>query len=99
MRKKRIFFTSLLLITVGILLTAFICNRIVVNAAKDRLYNDVAAVPYNKVGLLLGTSKTVQNGSANPYYTNRITAAVELIKANKIKYIIVSGDNGRTDYD
>ncbi len=68
--------------------------------AKGELYSDVSAIPYNRVGLLLGTAKyTKRRGFDNPYYTNRIKAATALLKAGKIKYLIVSGDNGREEYN
>ncbi len=63
------------------------------------LYNDVAKIPYNKVGLVLGTSKTTKNGSVNPYFTYRVQAAKTLYAAGKIKKIIVSGDNRFNDYN
>lgn len=99
MRKKRV---SLYLILFAILLivtTIFICNKIIVNAAKDRLYSDLNKIPYNKVGLLLGTSKYGKHGRNNPYYDYRIEAAINLLKNGKIKYIIVSGDNSRKNYN
>ena len=34
-----------------------------------------------------------------PYFSNRIRATLELYRAGKIRKIIVSGDNGRTDYN
>jgi SanA protein len=71
----------------------------VANAAAGKLYSDVNLIPYNKTGLLLGTSKYDDNGRLNPFFTYRINAAIELFKAGKIKYIIVSGDNGSTDYN
>src|ERR1700685_135209 len=52
-----------------------------------------------KVGLLLGTSKSTRNGSKNDFFYNRIQATVELFKNNKIKYVIVSGDNGTSFYN
>ena len=56
-------------------------------------------IPYNKVGLVLGSSKFLQNGQINLYYKYRIDAAIELYKAGKISYIVVSGDNSRKTYD
>ena len=76
-----------------------ISNYLVVKRAESRMFNDVSKVPFNKVGLLLGTSKTLQNGHANLYYTYRINAAVKLYEAKKIKFILVSGDNGNKKYD
>jgi SanA protein len=82
-----------------IIATLFICNRTIENAAAEKLYTQVQFIPANKVGLLLGTSKHLANGATNPYYAYRIKAALELLKANKIKYIIVSGDNSIKDYN
>ena len=62
-------------------------------AAQGKTFSDVNAVPFNKTGLLLGTSKYAASGGHNLYYGYRIDAAVALFKAGKIKYIVVSGDN------
>jgi SanA protein len=48
---------------------------------------------------LLGTSKTLKNGTLNQYFQNRIHATLELFKAEKIKYVIISGDNSRKEYN
>ncbi|GAB4094062.1 ElyC/SanA/YdcF family protein [Flaviaesturariibacter terrae] len=75
------------------------CNSAVDKAAAGHLYSDVAAIPYRKVGLLLGTSKQLAGGWENLYYKYRIQAATALVKAGKVKYLIISGDNGRKDYN
>ena len=80
------------------LITVFICNYIIDKNAKGKLFTDTKAIPYNKVGLLLGTSKTLANGYPNLYYTYRIDAAARLLKEGKIKYLVISGDNGRKEY-
>lgn len=64
-----------------------------------RLYNTTGTIPKNKVGLLLGTSKYVSTGHINLYYQYRIEAAAELYKANKISYILISGDNSTKAYN
>ena len=98
-RKKKIMLFSLLaLIHVG-LIAIFWCNSIITNTAKGKLFTDVAAIPFNKVGLLLGTSKHLGNGVANPYFTYRIKAAASLLKAGKIKYLVISGDNSHKEYN
>jgi SanA protein len=48
---------------------------------------------------LLGTSKYGKHGRNNPYYDYRIEAAINLLKNGKIKYIVISGDNSRKDYN
>ncbi len=67
--------------------------------AKDKLFNDVSALPKNKVGLLLGTSKYARGGYINLFYKYRLEGAVKLFKSGKIDYILVSGDNGSKGYD
>jgi len=88
------FITALLLVAV-----IFISNSYVERKAKGKTYNNVTEIPYNKVGLVLGTSKYYKSGYVNLFYKYRIAAAIELYKAGKIKYIIVSGDNGTKYYD
>ena len=41
----------------------------------------------------------MRNGQINLFYQYRINAAFELFKSNKIKYLIISGDNGSKYYD
>jgi SanA protein len=99
MHKKRLAVLILLLLIVIALITIYVCNKIIVSSAKGKLYNDTKTIPFNKVGLLLGTSKFVNNNRINPFYSYRIKAAAELIKDHKIKYLIISGDNGRKTYN
>lgn len=80
-------------------LVIFFCNRAVEVAAANNLYNDVETVPYNKVGLLLGTGKYLSNGRINLYYAYRIEAAAALVAAGKVRYLVVSGDNSRQNYN
>ncbi|TXG38760.1 SanA/YdcF family protein [Seonamhaeicola maritimus] len=67
--------------------------------AKNSTYNDVNQIPKNKVGLILGASKFTSYGSINLYYKYRLEAALALFKAGKIEFILISGDNGRKEYD
>jgi SanA protein len=98
MLKKKKFLLILLLIPCALVLTIYWCNRAIAHAADNKLYSDTRTIPFNKVGLLLGTSKLV-NGHDNPFYVYRIRAAADLLKAHKIKYLIISGDNGRSNYN
>lgn len=77
----------------------YFCNRAVDKAAEGKLYSDVSKIPFNKTGLLLGTAKYLANGRLNYYYHYRIEAAEKLYKAGKIKYIVISGDNSRPEYN
>lgn len=98
--KYRKLLLRLLLFFIIISLTAIAyCNWAVNKAAAGKLFSRVSDVPYNKVGLLLGTSKSLADGRANLYYQFRIQAALELYRAGKVRYIIVSGDNSQVDYN
>jgi SanA protein len=66
---------------------------------KNFVFENVEIIPENKVGLLLGTSKLLKSGHPNQYFYNRITAAVELFEAGKIKIIVISGDNSKKHYN
>lgn len=74
-------------------------NYLIESNAKNKTFTDVAQIPKNKVGLVLGTAKMLQNGNVNRYYKYRIEATVALYKAGKIEYVIVSGDNSTKTYD
>jgi len=89
-----------------ILTTAVICitifsfiSNILVDKCSKYTYNNINEITKNKVGLLLGTAKSLTSGYENLYYTYRINATVQLYKNNKIEYILISGDNSRSDYD
>lgn len=98
MRKATIIKASIaavLLIIVIVIAT----DNWVTGSTKQQLYTSIEKIPHNKIGLLLGTSKTLSKGQINLYYQYRIDAAVALYKAGKIDFILVSGDNGREGYD
>lgn len=99
MRKVRIIFYSFLVLLVLVLLIIFLCDRAITRAATGKLYTGIEQLPYNKTGLLLGTSRHLVSGEPNPYYTYRIDAAVQLLRAGKITYIIISGDNSTIYYN
>ncbi len=56
-------------------------------------------MPYNRCGLLLGTSRFRADGSENPFFSNRIDAAAGLYHAGKIDFVIATGDNSDRRYN
>ena len=106
-KKKRSRVRWLLLTAGGVLALCAVLGSLILFAAAcrverhaaGRVYSDVEAVPVREYGLLPGTSRLVHGKYLNTYFLNRIRAAVELYKEGKIRKIIVSGDNGRTDYN
>lgn len=95
---KKLLLFGIITGAVGIFAILF-SDWLVESTTEDLVYNSTKDIPFNKTGLLLGTSKTLLNGRTNLYYTYRINAATKLYKSGKIKYILVSGDNGSKNYD
>ncbi|HEX2534347.1 MAG TPA: ElyC/SanA/YdcF family protein [Chitinophagaceae bacterium] len=95
---KRLFWAGTLLLF-AVLVAVYASHRAVEEEARGRLYDRAETVPFRKTGLLLGTAKRLTGGQANPYYTYRIEAAAALYRAGKIRYLIVSGDNGQKSYN
>jgi len=87
------------LLVILVLLGIVCCNAYVEISTKGKTFNTAADISVNKVGLLLGTGKYLSNGNINLFYKYRINAAVKLYKAKKIRYVLVSGDNGSKTYD
>ena len=76
----------------------FSCNAIVVNHSNGKIYNSVDEIPETRYGMLLGTTPQSRfNGEINYFFQYRIEAAETLYKANKIQYLIISGDEESLD--
>jgi SanA protein len=96
---------KLVLITAGIvlclvsLLQIIVCDRIIVSSAEGKTFPEVEAIPHNKTGLVLGTSKYMRNGRDNMFYVYRINAAKDLFGMEKIDALVISGDNGTKTYN
>ena len=68
-------------------------------AARGRVFANALDVPEREVALVLGCSRYLAGGSENRYFTYRIDAVTALYDAGRIKYVLVSGDNSRKEYD
>ena len=98
MFKKKIILTIIILLLIGIS-SILVPNFIINQTTTEKLFSEVSDIPENKVGLLLGTSKYLQNGNINLYYQYRLEATVSLYQNGKIDYILISGDNGQKSYN
>ena len=67
--------------------------------SQGKVYNSIEEVPERKIGLVLGCSKYLSNGRKNLYFQQRIEAAQELYFSDKVKFLLVSGDNSTKYYD
>lgn len=95
---KYILIVSLVSIGALAIITVW-ANTSIDRASKPYVTDDMATLNPVKVGLVLGTSRNVKSGNKNTFFFNRIDAAVKLFENGKIKYIIVSGDNGEKSYN
>lgn len=99
MSKKKSFRVDVVLLVLFFFMAIVMCNRRVTNSAMGKCYDEVGLIPHNKVGLLLGTAPRLGNGCRNAYFDYRIEATVNLYKAGKIDYVLISGDNRKQDYN
>lgn len=90
-----------MILTAVLLVVALIvgCNLLVAGKSSNYCFDSASDAPPNHVGLLLGTSPVLRNGKVNLYFKYRIDAAIELYRAGKVKYLLVSGDNSRSEYN
>ncbi|MEK7990524.1 MAG: ElyC/SanA/YdcF family protein [Thiotrichaceae bacterium] len=81
------------------LLIMLVCNLWINEQTKNRLYDDIEQVQAKKVALVLGANRYVAGGRINLFFRFRMEAAAKLYHANKIKHILVSGDNSTRAYN
>lgn len=83
---KKIAISFFVLCSLAIVIANFIINQ----NGKTKVFTDVTKIPKNKVGLLLGTSKILEDGTKNLHYNYRVDAAETLYKAGKVDVILIS---------
>lgn len=85
---------SVLLVAVGCSIGfVLFANQKVERVTQDSVWQSVDKIPFNAVGVVPGTRP------GGTFFRNRITAAVELYQAGKVKWLIVSGDNRHAGYN
>ncbi|HLJ26732.1 MAG TPA: ElyC/SanA/YdcF family protein [Candidatus Angelobacter sp.] len=86
---------------VGACCIAFVVGALafVRHASAGRLYAGATEIPHREVGVVLGCSRQLGDGTPNPFFDSRLRAAVELFQAGKFDYLLVSGDNHSKGYD
>lgn len=71
----------------------------IAKSTKAQLHDSVKTLPKTKVGIVLGTSRLLRNGTKNLYFSYRIQAAKKLFDTKKVSYLILSGDNRVDEYN
>ena len=75
-----------------------VCNQIVENNAKGKVFSDIDSLSGAEYGLLLGTTPQTRIGRwRNYFFKYRIDATEQLYKEGKIKHILISGDENSLD--
>ncbi len=95
--KKWLKYFGILFLTLAVL--SFFWNWWVGYSVRKLIVDDVEKVPNRHVAMLLGTAKYTSGGQENLYYKYRIEAVSNLYKAEKVDYILVSGDNSTVYYN
>ena len=73
------------------------CGWLVHHAAKGRIYTDMARLPFNNVGMVLGTSPTNNyNNLPNQHFMHRLQTAAALYHAGRVKHLLLTGNNDST---
>lgn len=98
-RLPRRLFIGALLVCGALLAVIAAADRAVSSGASAFLHDAIETVPANEVGLVLGTTHRGRGGGGNPYFNHRIAAASELYRAGKVRYLLLSGDNGTLSYN
>lgn len=91
-------FRRLLLLTLCALALFLAANLLVYRSTRTHVYADARRVPAHHVALVLGTAKRIGQ-RPNLYFEYRMDAAATLYHAGKIRYLLLSGDHGRDDYN
>ena len=77
-----------------------LANWWLIHSSATRIIADLDQLPANDVAIVLGTSPTIEHGRyRNPFFERRMDAAARLYHAGKVRHLLLSGDNGRKDYD
>ncbi|MGW0733777.1 SanA/YdcF family protein [Streptomyces sp. NPDC002851] len=67
------------------------------HAVTEGRVGTVAQAPRERVAVVFGAG--LWDGEPSPYLAHRLDAAAELYHAGRIEVVLVTGDNGRVEYD
>lgn len=96
MIKKFIIYPILVAIAIlGVII--FACDAMVEQHARGISYTNVEEIPATEYGLLLGTTPQTRFGKKSDFFKFRIDATEALYKAQKIRRIVISGDENSLD--
>ena len=68
-------------------------------STRASIYPSLAEIPFNEVGVVLGTSNRNKDGGENKFFKERMLTAAGLYKQGKVNRLIVSGSNSSQYYN
>ena len=71
-QNRKLWIRTAIITLLLVVILPFSCYYSVVYIASDRIYEDINSIPYNDVGLLLGTGPQTRTGKTNSYFLHRI---------------------------
>src|SRR5688572_29723206 len=87
----RRFFVLVILLGVAGITLLWWCDRQIRSSTATQVFDTVGTVPFNEVGLVLGTSEKGRGGGPNQFFVRRMEAAAALYHAGKVKHLLLSG--------
>ncbi|MDV5225473.1 outer membrane permeability protein SanA [Providencia rettgeri] len=96
--RKRLLYGLIIILGIA-LATIILLDRWIAWDTAPYIYESVEELPARDVGMVLGTSKYYASGAKNLYYSYRIQGAADAYHSGKVKYLLLSGDNGAHSYN
>lgn len=93
---KKYFKIALYLAIIGLIAIVSV-NYYVKSSTKNKIYYTVKKFPKNDVGIIFGAG--INGNQPSKYLKDRLDAGILLYKMKRINKILLSGDNGRDEYD
>lgn len=91
------YFKILFYISIIGLISIIAVNWCVKSSTKKQIYYSIKKFPKNDVGIIFGAG--INGDQPGKYLKDRLDAGILLYKAKRINKILLSGDNGRDEYD
>jgi SanA protein len=93
---KKLFKKLIYLFIIGVIAIISV-NWYVKSSTRDLIHHTVNNLPKNEVGIIFGAG--INGDQPSKYLKDRLDAGILLYKTHKIDKILLSGDNGRDEYD